>query len=44
MSEAFLQMAGCIQPVGIGYDTLTGAVRDGKCEGKGTADRASASE
>ncbi len=35
---------GCVQPVGIGYDTLPCAVRDGKCEGKRAADRATAGE
>ncbi len=44
MSEAFLQMAGVIQSVGIGHDTGKGAVRDGKCQSQGAAHRASAND
>ena len=38
MSEAFLQMAGMIQPVGIGDDTKPCAVWDGERQGQWQAD------
>ena len=40
--RGFLTDGGCVQSVGIGYDTLTGAVRDGKCQSQGSANRAAA--
>ena len=42
--RSILADGGCIQPVGIGYDTLPCPVRDGKCESKRTADRQAPSE
>ena len=42
MSEAFLQMAGCIQSVGTCYDTGACAVWYGERQGQGQTDRPSA--
>ena len=40
--RGFFADGRCIQPVGTGHDTGACALRNGKCQGKGTADRAAA--